>query len=81
MEARKIAEQLKLTSKQHYVPAWDMAVLFAGIGDADSAFQWLEESYTKRESQMPFLKVDYRMDPLRADPRFQNLVHRVGLPQ
>lgn len=79
-EARKIVEQLKRTSKQHYVPDWDMAVLCAGLGDANSAFRWLEKSYAKRESQMPFLKVDYRMDPLRADPRFQNLLRRVGLP-
>ncbi len=79
-EARKIAEQLKLTARQHYVPAWDMAVLFAGMGDADTAFRWLEESYVKRESQMPFLNVDYRMDPLRADPRFQNMLRRVRLP-
>ncbi len=79
-ESRKVVEQLRLTSKQHYVPAWDMAVLFAGLGDAESAFRWLEESYSKRESQMPFLKVDYRMDPLRADSRFQNLLRRVGLP-
>jgi len=79
-EARKIAEQLKLTARQHYVPAWDMAVLFAGMGDADAAFRWLEESYAKRESQMPFLKVDYRIDPLRTDPRFQKMLRRVGLP-
>ena len=79
-EARKIAEQLKQTARQHYVPAWDMAVLFAAMGDADTAFRWLEESYTKRESQMPFLKVDYRIDPLRADPRFQNMLRRVRLP-
>jgi TolB-like protein/DNA-binding winged helix-turn-helix (wHTH) protein/Tfp pilus assembly protein PilF len=79
-EARKIAEQLKQTARQHYVPAWDMAVLFAGMGDADTAFRWLEESYAKRESQMPFLKVDYRMDPLRADPRFQKMLRRVKLP-
>ena len=79
-EARKVAEQLEETSKQHYVPAWDMAVLFAAMGDADTAFRWLEKSYTKRESQMPFLKVDYRIDPLRADPRFQKMLRRVGLP-
>ncbi len=79
-EARKIAEQLQRTARQHYVPAWDMAVLFASMGDADTAFRWLEGSYTKRESQMPFLKVDYRIDPLRADPRFQNMLRRVKLP-
>ena len=80
-EARKIVERLKRTSKQHYVPDWDMAVLLASLGDTDGAFRWLEKSYTNRESQMPFLKVDYRMDPLRADPRFQNLLRRVGLLQ
>lgn len=80
-EARKIVERLKRTSEQHYVPDWDMAVLLASMGDASSAFRCLEKSYAKRESQMPFLKVDYRMDPLRADPRFQNLLRRVGLPQ
>jgi TolB-like protein/DNA-binding winged helix-turn-helix (wHTH) protein/Tfp pilus assembly protein PilF len=79
-EARKIAERLQRTARQHYVPAWDMAVLFAGMGDANTAFRWLEQSYAKRESQMPFLKVDYRMDPLRADPRFQNMLRRVRLP-
>lgn len=79
-EARKIAEQLKQAAGQHYVPAWDMAVLFASMGDADAAFRWLEKSYTERESQMPFLKVDYRMDPLRADPRFQKMLRRVKLP-
>jgi TolB-like protein/DNA-binding winged helix-turn-helix (wHTH) protein/Tfp pilus assembly protein PilF len=79
-EARKVAQQLELTSRQHYVPAWDMAVLFAGLGDPDTAFRWLEKSYTKRESQMPFLKVDYRMDPLRTDPRFQEMLRRVRLP-
>ncbi|MGB7643103.1 MAG: hypothetical protein WBL82_17575, partial [Terriglobales bacterium] len=59
-EARKIADPLKLSSRQHYVPAWDMAVLFAGMRDSDSAFRWLEKSFAKRESQMPFLKADYR---------------------
>ena len=79
-EARKIAERLKPISKQHYVSAWDMAVLYAGMGDAESAFRWLERSYRDRESQIPFLKQDHRLAPLRSDPRFHELLHRLGLP-
>ena len=76
--ARKIVNQL--IADPHYVAAWDVAVLFVGLGDADNAFRWLETSYRERESQMPFLQVDHRLDPLHSDPRFQNLVHRLGLP-
>jgi TolB-like protein/DNA-binding winged helix-turn-helix (wHTH) protein/tetratricopeptide (TPR) repeat protein len=79
-EARKIAARLQRISKQHYVSAWDMAVLFTGLGDQDSAFRWLEKSYQSRESQLPFLNSSRLLDPLRANPRFQNLVHRIGLP-
>jgi hypothetical protein len=57
-----------------------MAVLCTGLGDANCAFKWLEQSYRERESQLPFLNQDGRLAPLRSDPRFQNLVHRVGLP-
>jgi TolB-like protein/DNA-binding winged helix-turn-helix (wHTH) protein/tetratricopeptide (TPR) repeat protein len=78
--ARKIAIQLQRISKQHYVSAWDMAVLFTGLGDQDSAFRWLEKSYQSRESQLPFLNSSRLLDPLRTNPRFQELVRRVGLP-
>jgi tetratricopeptide (TPR) repeat protein len=77
-DARTIADQL--TAKQGYVASWDMAVLFAGLGNVDSAFQWLEKSYGERESQMPFLNVDSRLARLHSDPRFQDLVRRLGLP-
>jgi TolB-like protein/DNA-binding winged helix-turn-helix (wHTH) protein/Flp pilus assembly protein TadD len=80
VEARKIAIRLQRISKQHYVSAWDMAVLFTGLGDQDSAFRWLEKSYQSRESQLPFLNASHLLDPLRANPRFQKLVRRVGLP-
>jgi TolB-like protein/DNA-binding winged helix-turn-helix (wHTH) protein len=79
-KAREIMGRLQKTSNEHYLPAWDMAVLCTGLGDANCAFQWLEQSYRERESQLPFLNQDGRLAPLRSDPRFQNLVHRVGLP-
>lgn len=76
--ARKIVNQL--INDPHYVAAWDVAVIFAGLNDPDSAFQWLERSYRERESQMPFLLVDHRLARLHSDPRFQSLVRRIGLP-
>ncbi|MGA9510299.1 MAG: tetratricopeptide repeat protein [Candidatus Sulfotelmatobacter sp.] len=78
-EARKIVARLQLISTQHYVAAWDMAILFAGLGDSSSAFRYLERSYQDRESQIPFLRQDRRLTSLRADPRFQKLLRRVGL--
>ena len=78
-EARTIAAKLERISKQHYVAAWDMAVLFAGLGDWDRAFRYLEKSYAERESQVPFLMQDHRLAVLRGDNRFRNLARRVGL--
>jgi TolB-like protein/DNA-binding winged helix-turn-helix (wHTH) protein/tetratricopeptide (TPR) repeat protein len=76
--ARRIEKQL-VSSKQ-YIPAWDMAVLCAGLGDRDGAFSWLEKSFHNRESQVPFLNQDRRLNPLQADPRFHALARRIGLP-
>jgi len=78
-EARKVIARLREASKGHYVSAFDMAVVFAGIGDRDSAFQWLEKAYTERESQMAFLNVTRRLDPLRSDKRFSDLLRRMDL--
>ncbi len=79
-EARNIVVRLQRISKQHYVAAWDMAILFAGMGDSSNAFRYLERAYQDRESQIPFLKQDRGLISLRADPRFQSLLRRVGLP-
>jgi tetratricopeptide (TPR) repeat protein len=78
-EARKVLAVLRAASKRHYVSAFDMAVVFAGIGDSDNAFQWLEKAYASRESQMAFLNVTRRLDPVRSDPRFAKLLHKMRL--
>jgi TolB-like protein/DNA-binding winged helix-turn-helix (wHTH) protein/Flp pilus assembly protein TadD len=78
-EARVILASLREASKKRYVSAFDMAVVFAGIRDSDGAFQWLEKAYAERESQMAFLNVTRRLDPVRSDPRFADLLHRMGL--
>jgi TolB-like protein/DNA-binding winged helix-turn-helix (wHTH) protein/Flp pilus assembly protein TadD len=77
--ARKVIARLQDVSKHHYVSAFDMATVFAGLGDADTAFHWLEKALAERESQMAFLNITRRMDPLRSDPRFASLLKRMNL--
>jgi TolB-like protein/DNA-binding winged helix-turn-helix (wHTH) protein/Tfp pilus assembly protein PilF len=77
--ARKVIARLQEASKHHYVSAFDMATVFASVGDRDTAFHWLEKAYAERESQMAFLNITRRMDPLRSDPRFTDLLRRMGL--
>jgi len=79
-ETRKILSQLTEISKQHYVPSFEFATIYAGLGDADNAMSWLEKSYRQRESQMPFIKSDDRLNSLHSDPRFQDLIRRLGFP-
>ena len=79
-EARKIIMQLTEISKQHYVSSFEFATIYAGLDDADSAMLWLEKSYGQRESQMPFIESDERLNSLHSDSRYQILIHRLGFP-
>jgi TolB-like protein/DNA-binding winged helix-turn-helix (wHTH) protein/Tfp pilus assembly protein PilF len=80
-EARKTLEELTQLSRQEYVSSFEMAGAYMGVGDTSNALTLLEKAYQKRESQMPFLARDSRFDPLHSDPRYQDLVRRLALPQ
>jgi TolB-like protein/Tfp pilus assembly protein PilF len=80
-EALKILGELKLLAKRQYVSPYGMAILHVGLGEKDQAFEWLEKSRAERERWMVTLKVAPVLDPLRSDPRFADLVRRVGLWQ
>ena len=58
-----------------------MAIIYALLGDKDAAFEWLEKAYRDGAYGMLFLKVSPWFDDLRSEPRFQDLMRRVGLPQ
>ncbi len=68
-------------AKQRYVPRIMMAYIYGVLGDHDRAFAWLEKAYGEHESSLPSLKVFLAWDPLRSDPRFSEMIRRVGLPQ
>ncbi len=78
-EALKTLSELKAIARTRYVPAYSFAILYAAIGDKDEAFRWLEKLYEDRAFDIAYLKVDPFFDKLRADPRFADLVRRVGL--
>lgn len=78
-EARKVLDELRHLSKQQYVTSYGMALVYAGLGEQDEAFQWLERAYEERSHWLVWLKLDPRWDGMRSDPRFQDLVRRVGL--
>lgn len=79
-EARKILDELVNLSQRRYVSSYDVALIHIGLGDNDPAFGMLEKAYQERSSALSWLKVDPRLNTLRSDPRFANLMSRVGLP-
>ncbi|HEY7111591.1 MAG TPA: protein kinase [Thermoanaerobaculia bacterium] len=78
--ARDVAERLIAKSKERYVPPAAVAIVYSGLGDRDQAMRWLEKANTERDPWITALQVEPMFDPLRADPRFQDLLRRVGFP-
>jgi TolB-like protein/Tfp pilus assembly protein PilF len=74
-------EDLQEDSKRQYVPAVEFAWAYLDLGDYDRALEWLDKACKERSTQMLYLKLYPRYDPLRPDARFQGLIRRVGLPQ
>jgi TolB-like protein/DNA-binding winged helix-turn-helix (wHTH) protein/Flp pilus assembly protein TadD len=78
-EAEKLLSDLKQRSNPAYSHASEIAVIYASLGDADQAMNWLEKSYEERFNPSVLLRPGF--DPLRSDPRFEDLVRRIGLPR
>ena len=81
-EAQKMLEDLiRKSSEKSYVSAYSVAVIYAGLGDKDKTFEWLERAYSDRSYYLPvYLTTDARLDGFHSDPRFKDLVRRIGLP-
>ncbi len=78
-DALRLLTELKGRSKTGYVPAGAFVNAYLGLDESDQAFAWLERAYNEQSNILQFLKVHPFFDPIRADPRFADLVHRVGL--
>ena len=61
--------------------AYTVATFYAELGDKEQAFEWLNTAYRERDEQLMGLKTDFTLDPIRSDPRFTQLIKKVGLPQ
>jgi len=77
-EAVKLLGELKTRSGPGHANTSEIAMVYASLGDKDQAMNWLEKGYEDRFNPGVLLRPAF--DPLRSDPRFQNLVHRIGLP-
>jgi eukaryotic-like serine/threonine-protein kinase len=77
----KDAELRERLAKRRYVDPGFIAFDYALIGDKEQAFAWLEKAYAEKAGTLQYLKIAHPLDALRSDPRFVNLLKRMGLPQ
>jgi tetratricopeptide (TPR) repeat protein len=76
-QATKILNLLITRSHRQYVPAYAIALIYAGLKEKDQAFEWLDNAYNDRSASMALLKVDPALNNLHSDPRFTELARRV----
>jgi tetratricopeptide (TPR) repeat protein len=80
-EALRTLAGLKELAKQRYVAPFDVAVVYVGLGDKDQTFEWLQKSLEDHSHWVIWLKCDPRFDSIRSDPRYGEVMRRMGLPQ
>jgi tetratricopeptide (TPR) repeat protein len=78
-EARAVLEELLRLSTQRYVSNGNIALVYNGLDKRDETFLWLQRGFEQRDPKIVFLKVEPKWNNLRDDPRFQDLLRRVGL--
>jgi tetratricopeptide (TPR) repeat protein len=80
-DALRIAKEVEELSPHAYVDFYQLATIYAGLGEKDDAFRLLEKGYEERSAGMLYLAVDPFWDGMRSDPRYADLLRRIGLPQ
>jgi Flp pilus assembly protein TadD len=78
-EAKQILNNLIALSKREYVSAHDIATIYVALGDTDVAFKWLEQAYEEHSYRLAWSKVDPKLDRLREDSRFIDLLRRINV--
>ncbi len=77
--ARESLARLMAWREDRWVSPYSIGVLHIALGEVDEGFRWLEQSYEDHDPRLPFLKVHPAMDPVKEDPRYQELLARIGL--
>ncbi len=78
-DALRLLEEMKKRKETGYVPAGAFVNAYLGLDDKEQAFAWLEKAYAEQSNLLQYLKVHPFFDPLRDDPRFTELLRRIGL--
>jgi len=78
-EAEKVLQTLSERAKKSYVSPFDVALIYAALGEKDKAFALLDKAVAEHSTFLVYTKWEPRLDPLRSDPRFEDLLKRIGL--
>ena len=79
-DAEQVLQGLLERARQSYISPFDIALIYAALGEKDTAFAWMAKAVAERSTWLVYSKWEPRLDPLRSDPRFQDLLRRIGLP-
>jgi tetratricopeptide (TPR) repeat protein len=79
LKAETVIDDLEDLSRRRYVSSYLTALIYTGLGEKDLALEWLEKAYEERSDLLVYLKVEPRLDSLRSDPHFNELLHRMAL--
>jgi serine/threonine protein kinase/Flp pilus assembly protein TadD len=80
-DAHKIIDELTESSKRNYVSPYYVAGIHSALGEQDRAFEWLEKAYQVKDDELSSVRIDPNLDSVRSDPRYADLLRRMGLPQ
>jgi tetratricopeptide (TPR) repeat protein len=76
-----LIEVLKNRSQREYVSPYDLAINYARMGDREHSFEWLEKAYVEGSVNLEYIKTTEAFEPFHSDPRYTDLLKRIGLPQ
>jgi TolB-like protein/DNA-binding winged helix-turn-helix (wHTH) protein/Tfp pilus assembly protein PilF len=79
-DAETVLQGLLERARRSYVSPFDIALIYTALGQKDTAFAWMTKAVAERSTWLVYSKWEPRLDPLRSDPRFQDLLRRIGLP-
>jgi hypothetical protein len=75
----RVLDELKSRSAQFYIPPFNIALVYNGLGEQNEALHWLEKAVDQRDVRLTILKVDPKWDSFRSNPRFIAILKRIGL--